>query len=78
MKRLLGIALVSTMCFGCAYSTTRVNEKNNLEIEGHMNSYIVREFEYDGCQYISVGSGDVMAIAHKGNCKYCQERGKKD
>lgn len=36
----------------------------------------LREFEYDGCQYIILGSWRCQAIAHKGNCKYCLERQK--
>ena len=36
----------------------------------------IKEFEYEGCEYIVIGMYDRMTITHKGNCKYCQQRNK--
>lgn len=33
-----------------------------------------RVIEYDGCEYITNGSGNCRVLAHKGNCKYCAAR----
>jgi len=38
--------------------------------------------EYDGCEYVYSRTlsfnGDSAMLAHKGNCKYCLERRKKE
>lgn len=71
-KLIILIALLG-VC-GCGYKETKITD--SLEITDHMNSYMIREFEYDGCQYIAFGAGTGLSVTHKGNCKYCQERHK--
>ena len=32
-------------------------------------SFEVKEFEHDGCEYISINNGRRFGVSHKGNCK---------
>lgn len=73
MKYLL-VACLAIMLCGCNNST-EVKE-GKLYLEGVPDFYSIRTFEYDGCEYISFGSGNSLTITHKGNCKYCQQRNK--
>lgn len=67
--------LITVLLFcGCGYKETKITD--SLEIKDHMNSYMIREFEHDGCQYIAFGAGTGLSVTHKGNCKYCQQRNK--
>lgn len=65
MKKIIFIVLATIMMVGCVdqkYVATSVEEGDFATIE------------YDGCEYllrISYGKG---YLAHKGNCKYCQQR----
>jgi hypothetical protein len=34
--------------------------------------------EIDSCEYIFVGAGNASWGSHKGNCKFCKERNKKN
>lgn len=34
--------------------------------------------EYDSCEYVKGGTGNGSYLAHKGNCKYCKERRRKE
>lgn len=76
MKHLFTIVLAIMVC-GCIGRNGKTEVKDNaLMLEDMSSSYKIREFEYDGCQYISFGSGHNLAVTHKGNCKYCQQRNK--
>ena len=76
MKYILLLLVIFMFC-GCGYKATRINESNSLELVDDPNgAYTIREFEYDGCQYIAFGGGSSLTITHKGNCKYCQQRNK--
>ena len=69
-------ALLSSLC-GCVRTNTENEIKNNkLYLKDGPGSYPVREIEYDGCQYLAIGSGNTLTVTHKGNCKYCLERNK--
>lgn len=41
-------------------------------------SYEPRTYVIDSCEYIGWLSGYSSVLAHKGNCKYCEERRKKE
>lgn len=65
MKKLI-LALTAIIMVGCDYQNPdgSYNTSNNLYLE---------TIVIDSCEYVK---GYCM-LAHKGNCKYCQERIKK-
>ena len=49
--------------------------ENGVKVNDKAGTRSVTVFEYDGCEYISVYShSGYFAVAHKGNCKYCNAR----
>jgi len=70
MKNLILLALVFIMC-----SCVPTNEDGSVKLNTGFifESHIVI---IDSCEYISYNGG--QGIAHKGNCKYCAERRKKE
>lgn len=47
--------------------------------DGRYNpSYMPRTYVIDSCEYIGYLCGYSSVLAHKGNCKYCEERRKKE
>lgn len=67
MKKIILLALTALMMVGCKESTQ--------PIELHeMNTYIVDSCEYVG-KYVGFRDG---ILAHKGNCRFCAERRKKE
>ena len=85
MKYLLIACLALVLC-GCQQPQGSPTQKADIvepKEEGmvikkfkHYGEYEIKEFEYDGCQYIVIGYGNNMTITHKGNCKYCLGRNK--
>lgn len=41
---------------------------------GLESSVWLKTIEYDGCEYVITEYDRGYSIAHKGNCKYCEER----
>ena len=66
MKKLILLALAAVMMTGCEET------KEPNRIDRKVDVYNVDAFEVDSCEYITLGHG----IAHKGNCKYCEQRRK--
>jgi len=83
MKYLL-VACLAIMLCGCPKpqqntKTTLVEPIEDSMVVKKLKHYgeqEIKEFEYDGCQYIVFGTSSNMTITHKGNCKYCQARNK--
>lgn len=84
MKYLL-VACLALMLCGCPQpqqkntKTTLVEPAEDgmvIKKFKHYGEHEIKEFEYDGCQYIVIGTGSNMTITHKGNCKYCLGRNK--
>jgi len=81
MKHLLVACLALVLC-GCLQPTQKsdIIQPNDdgmvIKKFNHHGEYEIKEFEYDGCQYIVIGYGNNMTITHKGNCKYCAARNK--
>lgn len=69
--------MLSLVFLGCReYSSIKSGASNDLEPQ---SSYQI--VEIDSCEYIYLTRrpwGSEMAIAHKGNCKYCEERRKNE
>lgn len=75
MKNLILILAITIL--GCSPPSSEPKPKIvGNELRFGNESYLMREFEYDGCEYIAFGKGNYFAVTHKGNCKYCQGRNK--
>lgn len=69
MKKIIALALLTTMMVGCEENTS--NDRNYATDE---RGYAYKVSVIDSCEYICTSS---YKLAHKGNCKYCAERNKK-
>ena len=70
MKKLILLALILIIC-RCTSEIQESQIKGNVtNIKGWYCSII----EIDSCEYIQGG----YMLSHKGNCKYCAERRKKE
>ncbi len=88
MKRiLLGAALLGLAGCSAEQTTVKVEEPAQqgspervftVILKGSMSSgKDIHVSEIDGCEYLANTVHSGIALAHKGNCKYCLERGKK-
>lgn len=66
MKKIILLALIALIMFGCDY-------KNPDGSYDTSKSYNLKTIVIDSCEYIN----GYNRLAHKGNCKYCNERFKK-
>lgn len=86
MRRFM-IGMVLLGLTGCFAEQTTVKvvepEKVNSEkvwqvtLSGSMAEKDIHVIEIDDCEYLANTVHSGIALAHKGNCKYCLERGKK-
>ena len=67
MKKITLLALTALMMVGCDYN---YNHNINTKTEGTIYGTII----VDSCEYIR----GYNRLAHKGNCKFCAERRKKE
>ena len=67
MKKLILLALTAFMMVGCDYNS---NSNIDTKTEGTIYGTII----VDSCEYIR----GYNRLAHKGNCKFCAERRKKE
>jgi hypothetical protein len=75
MKKIILLALVTLMMVGC-YQAKAYNDKQiNL-----VGDYQVKTIVYQGCEYVVMESNFYkrLVISHKGNCRFCAERRKKE
>ena len=63
--------LLVAVLFGC--NEPNVKEKSTDYILDELGG-TVKIIEVDSCEYLFYEGGHRMAIAHKGNCKYCKAR----
>jgi hypothetical protein len=77
-KILLLFLIIITSCdCNCPPSPSQegtISQENNSVKKLEDYAWFIQELEYDSCEYILVNKG----ITHKGNCKYCEERKKKN
>lgn len=75
MKRLMFIALATLMMVGCEYKT-------DAEIEEAKRLHGFDIVVIDSCEYLKneewTGYQGFGYFAHKGNCRFCAERKKKE
>lgn len=45
-------------------------------MEYHYNRLHV--YEFDSCEYVAIEVGHGVGLAHKGNCKYCEQKRKEE
>ena len=77
-KILLLFLIIITSCdCNCPSSQEETSQKDNSvrKLEDYVWSSKV--VEYDSCEYVLI-FGESKGITHKGNCKYCEERRKKN
>lgn len=70
MKKLILLALALVMC-GCSITTYK-DKGVAYSIDG-FNITII-----DSCEYIRYANGHGPHFSHKGNCKFCAERRRKE
>lgn len=75
MKKIILLALAALMMVGCVYKTEAEREKAK-RLSG-FNTIII-----DSCEYLkksdAIGNNGYGYFAHKGNCRFCQERKQKE
>ena len=88
MKRILfGMALLGLAGCDAEQTTVKVAEPAaeakvpdkvwNVQLQGSAMSKGIHLVEIDGCEYLANTVDGGIALAHKGNCKYCLERSEK-
>jgi hypothetical protein len=76
MKKIILLAFVTLMMVGCDYQVKDGHSKQiNL-----VGDYQVKTIVYQGCEYVVMESYwyKRSVISHKGNCRFCAERRKKE
>lgn len=75
---LLAWAIVSAIIIGTCWSCVQKNADGSIPLQkdkkGTLSLNGYRQVVIDSCEYIE---GD-YSLAHKGNCKFCAERRKKE
>lgn len=69
MKKIILLAFTALIMVGCISDE---KEAKIYESEGFAT------LTYDGCEYVFKTAGYKGFLAHKGNCKFCAERRKKE
>lgn len=67
MKKIILLAFVTLMMAGCNYTETDHTTSDGKEV------CII-----DSCEYIKYSNGYGPHYTHKGNCRFCAERRKKE
>ena len=75
MKKIILLALTTLMVAGCYQVKAGHGEQINL-----VGDYQVKPIVYQGCEYVVMESHfyNRSVITHKGNCRFCAERRKKE
>jgi len=75
MKKIILLALTILMVAGCYQVKAGHGEQINL-----VGDYQVKTIVYQGCEYVVMESYFYkrLVITHKGNCRFCAERRKKE
>jgi hypothetical protein len=75
MKKIILLALTALMMVGCEYKT-------DAEIEEAKRLHGFNTIVIDSCEYLKMntaaGYQGYGYFAHKGNCRFCKERRKKE
>ncbi len=75
---LLFLIIIATSCdCNCPSQEETVSQKDNSVKKLEDCVWSAKVVEYDSCEYILIIGSD-NGITHKGNCKYCEERRKKN
>lgn len=82
-KILLLFLIIITSCdCSCPPSSSQegaISQENNSVKKLEDYAWSAKVVEYDSCEYILIfGGNGSRGITHKGNCKYCEERRKKN
>lgn len=66
--------VVSFAMLMLVFSCTPITKEELGQLEFHYGKAKVLEF--DSCEYVVLHIGYGIGLAHKGNCKYCEQRRK--
>ena len=70
MKKLILLALIAIVMAGCDHKNPDGT---------YTTDYSVRVYILDSCEYYGVlDMGNANYLSHKGNCRFCKERRKKE
>lgn len=72
---LLSLIIITSCSCNCPPSPSSQEGDHVEKLEDYVWS--AKVVEYDSCEYVLI-FGDSKGITHKGNCKYCEERRKKN
>ena len=76
--KLMIIAILTTILVSCDSNQGFMGDSNSVNIEGLINDHKV--IVIDSCEYIvydaTKGYSGYGFMAHKGNCRFCEERRK--
>lgn len=72
---LTNAAIVAALIVACLCSCRPTRQTRTIE---NVSGTCFDVIEIDGCEYVIGNSGYKGYLAHKGNCKYCAERNKKN
>ena len=64
-------AIVAAMIAACLCSCERALQTRTIE---NINGTCFDVIEIDSCEYVIANAGYKGYMAHKGNCKYCEQR----
>ena len=67
-------AIVAAMIFACLISCSASRKTRTIERIGNTLFDVI---EIDSCEYLIGSVGYKGYMAHKGNCKYCEQRRKR-
>lgn len=84
MKKII-YSIFALCLLGCEFSEKRAvdiqqEEKQDIERRQEIVKSRMETIVFDSCEYIGYVSGftDTSFLTHKGNCKFCKERNKKN
>lgn len=76
MKKFFYLLLLVVFCSSCYNNYDMFPKKDSNAIGCGASDFIV--IEIDSCEYVFKRSPYQGYLAHKGNCKYCEQRRKRE
>ena len=76
IKKIILLTLAALTMLGCVYEAKAYHDKQ-IDL---VSDYNLSTIEYKGCEYVVMQSHWKQhgTMVHKGNCRFCKERKKKE
>ena len=74
--RVLHLLVLAFMMCGCDKVIDTMSDHRVTEVDYEQDGFPITII--DSCEYIRIYTGHFYEFTHKGNCKYCAERQKKE